>query len=312
MRYALDQSGDRVEATYSGQKAICPYCRTAVTAHCGAVKVDHWHHVSKSDCIGCYTEMTPWHRDWQDEFPVDCREKRIKAADDSHRQYHFADVLVAGTVIEFQHSSITGKEVQSREATYAPTLVWVLDVTEGNVRIDGSRWYAVTSTLGKFAVLCRSPIFLDMGRERGLVHVARFDSTGAFPEGVAGDQLSRFDFIQLATAGRLLKEFPPHERKEKTKRKRQATTNKRQWMDGEEGETCWKPRVDTSSVAAPARPYVAPGQRRLTSRLSRSVTITPAASKPEKCKHEQLVTCPHPNRKGKLMTFCQQCRRWIR
>lgn len=65
-------------------------------------------------------------RAWKEEFPADWQERRHVAADG---QIHIADVKTAtGTVLEFQHSSISPNEQASREGFYG-RMAWFVNGT---------------------------------------------------------------------------------------------------------------------------------------------------------------------------------------
>ena len=67
---------------------------------------------------------TQWHRDWKNQFPVECREVSKIAPDG---EIHRADVITSTSiVIEFQHSAIKDEERLAREQFYSK-LVWVVD-----------------------------------------------------------------------------------------------------------------------------------------------------------------------------------------
>lgn len=228
MRYAYDEeTKERIEVQFGGQKSVCPNCRTAVIGRRPKISVDHWAHVSKGDCLGCNEPMTQWHRDWQDCYPLECRERRVK--------HHIADVMIDDFVIEFQHSSLTGDKIKSREATYRH-LAWVLDVTEHSPAIDGHVWSADTCTLDRYRYLCRSVIFLDMG-SIGVVHVHTFDQAARSGTGVL---YSRDAFIEISKDITRMKAMRKNAPPVKTKPMREQQGKKRVWRGDDEGETCAK------------------------------------------------------------------------
>jgi competence protein CoiA len=113
----------RVEAFNNG-KGLCPICGSDVIAKCGSRYINHWAHQRAKKCDPWWENETPWHRDWKNKFPLDCREVSHKASDG---EIHRADVKTStGIVIEIQHSSITDAERISREEFYK-NLVWVVD-----------------------------------------------------------------------------------------------------------------------------------------------------------------------------------------
>lgn len=93
-------------------------------AKCGPRILHHWAHLSRRDCDPWWENETPWHREWKNLFPEDCREISHVAPDG---EIHRADIKTpTGIVIEVQHSAMTDAERMSREAFYG-NLVWVID-----------------------------------------------------------------------------------------------------------------------------------------------------------------------------------------
>ena len=128
MQYASIDSG-RSEA-YARGRAECPVCGSIMIAKCGPRNINHWAHFKTRDCDPWWENETPWHRDWRNYFPEDCREVSHTAEDG---EIHRADIKTPkGIVIEVQHLSMTDKERSSRENFYQ-NLVWVLD---GSTFID--------------------------------------------------------------------------------------------------------------------------------------------------------------------------------
>ena len=113
----------RVEA-FPGGRGLCPLCGSEVLAKCGPRVMHHWAHYRLKDCDPWWENETPWHREWKNLFPIECREAS-HTADDG--EIHRADIKTpTGIVIEVQHSSMTDAERQSREDFYG-NLVWVID-----------------------------------------------------------------------------------------------------------------------------------------------------------------------------------------
>ena len=107
-----------------GATGICQCCGSALIAKCGTQKVWHWAHESKQFCDKWWEPETNWHRDWKNLFPEELQEV-IQTAPDGEK--HIADVkLPSGTVIEFQHSSISDSERRSREEFYKD-MFWIVD-----------------------------------------------------------------------------------------------------------------------------------------------------------------------------------------
>lgn len=115
---------DKRTEAFSGGRGLCPECGSETIAKCGPRNIHHWAHHRRKDCDPWWENETPWHRDWKNEFPVECREVSHVA---ENGEIHRADVKTrAGIVIEFQHSNMTDEERISREGFYG-NLVWVVD-----------------------------------------------------------------------------------------------------------------------------------------------------------------------------------------
>ncbi len=122
MQYAL-VNNIRQEA-FAGGKGTCPTCSADMVAKCGNRIVHHWAHAHRQNCDPWWENETPWHREWKNMFPPECREISHTAG---NGEVHRADVKTqTGIVIEIQHSAITDEERLSREQFYG-NLVWVID-----------------------------------------------------------------------------------------------------------------------------------------------------------------------------------------
>jgi len=114
---------ERVEA-FSGGRGLCPTCGSDVIAKRGPRVLHHWAHHRPRDCDPWWENETPWHREWKNLFPIECREVS-HTADDG--EIHRADIKTpTGIVIEVQHSQMSDAERESREQFYE-NLVWVVD-----------------------------------------------------------------------------------------------------------------------------------------------------------------------------------------
>jgi competence protein CoiA len=95
-----------------------------MVAKCGPRVMHHWAHAGRRNCDPWWENETPWHREWKNLFPEDCREVSHAAPDG---EVHRADIkTLTGIVIEVQHSNMTDAERLSRESFYG-NLVWVVD-----------------------------------------------------------------------------------------------------------------------------------------------------------------------------------------
>lgn len=115
-----------------GLKGFCQSCGSTMIAKCGPIRVPHWAH---SKCEGCdpwWENETIWHREWKDQFPIVWQEVR---SEDTDGVVHIADIARPdGFFIEFQFSSISKEEVESRNIHYK-NLVWVANGTKSKIDI---------------------------------------------------------------------------------------------------------------------------------------------------------------------------------
>jgi competence protein CoiA len=118
-------NGEKTEA-FPRERGSCPVCGAETIAKCGPRIMHHWAHHRIRDCDPWWETETPWHREWKNKFPVECREVSHTAVDG---EVHRADVKTpTGIVVEIQHSTMTDAERTSREEFYE-SLVWVIDGT---------------------------------------------------------------------------------------------------------------------------------------------------------------------------------------
>ena len=147
MFVALNSDNNRVWADKTLQKdAIytCPVCRGQVRLRAGSLNAPHFAHVTA--CTDDFSqEMSEWHKGWQELFPAGNREVVISHNGETHR----ADVLCYGTVIEFQHSTISKEEFSRRNKFYTDAgykVVWIFDAIDlftdndksGRMFLDGN------------------------------------------------------------------------------------------------------------------------------------------------------------------------------
>ena len=105
-------------------RGTCAQCGSEMVAKCGPRIMHHWAHHRSRNCDPWWENETPWHRDWKNLYPINCREVS-HVADDG--EIHRADVKTnAGIIVELQHSAMSDKERISRE-TFYQNMVWVLD-----------------------------------------------------------------------------------------------------------------------------------------------------------------------------------------
>lgn len=134
MFIALDVNGKRIsiENAVKDNQYFCPICGELLTIRATeslAVKT-HFAHKRGTVCYDDWThDMSEWHFSWQKQFPEQCREIVIEKDGIKHR----ADICINNTVIEFQHSPITGEEIAKRNNFYLSCgyqVVWVFDATD--------------------------------------------------------------------------------------------------------------------------------------------------------------------------------------
>lgn len=163
MKYAI-VNGKKVEAT---SRAIgkCPHCGSEVRGHAGKIIVNHWHHVVK-DCDPWRKPETQWHLDWKGHFPKANQEVQYC---DNKGEKHIADVKTPrNLVLEFQNSSISLDEIESRNNFYKD-IIWIVNlkkqknqfILEGQLPDAFSDYYE-RNILMPISEIRRSPIFDSM------------------------------------------------------------------------------------------------------------------------------------------------------
>jgi competence CoiA-like predicted nuclease len=132
MFWAMDDQGRRIHADefISKQEYYCPICREPVTLRIGEKNHAHFAHKRGTYCKDSWEyDMSEWHLAWQRRFPENTQEVVVTNRDEKHR----ADVLVNQTIIEFQHSSITTEDFNTRNIFYnrvGYNVVWVFDLID--------------------------------------------------------------------------------------------------------------------------------------------------------------------------------------
>jgi len=106
-------------------KGICQVCGKPTIAKCGRNVSWHWAHVKSKKCDTWWENETEWHRSWKSHWPLECQE--IVHFDSTTGEKHIADIkLKDNTVIEIQNSSMSEKEMYSREEFYK-TMIWIVN-----------------------------------------------------------------------------------------------------------------------------------------------------------------------------------------
>ena len=130
MFIALDENKNRIsiENVREEKRYYCPICgkQLIIRAKNSVAIKTHFSHKKGTDCDNFSHDMSEWHLNWQKQFPEKCREVVVSNGEEKHR----ADVLINGSVIEFQHSPITAEEIARRNRFYTSCgfkVVWVFD-----------------------------------------------------------------------------------------------------------------------------------------------------------------------------------------
>ena len=131
---ALTKDNKRIsiEEAVPGETYYCPVCRNLVAVRAANSNNVRTHFAHKRNCL-CFDDwkhdMSDWHFEWQSKFPIESREVVVEKDGVVHR----ADILINDTVIEFQHSRISGEEFESRNSFYKSCgyrVVWLFDATD--------------------------------------------------------------------------------------------------------------------------------------------------------------------------------------
>lgn len=131
MIIANDEYKNRVavENADIGTVYFCPYCDEPLTNKAFNSKCvkPYFSHKQGTKCTDdWHYDMSEWHRAWQEQFPIECREVPIEYNGIKHR----ADVCVGKAIFEFQHSPISNEEIQARNQFYTSAgyeLIWIFD-----------------------------------------------------------------------------------------------------------------------------------------------------------------------------------------
>lgn len=156
MFIALNKNKERVHISniHDNENYYCPICSESLIIRKGNTNAHHFAHKNNSDCVnrdGWHYDMSDWHYDWQNQFPVDNQEIVFK----NNGKIHRADVFINSTVIEFQHSPITESEFNDRNIFYKDLgykVVWIFDAIERDIE------YLSDSNKGERVISWKNPI----------------------------------------------------------------------------------------------------------------------------------------------------------
>ena len=129
----IDNKRISIEDAIPGEGYLCPVCRSPIivkAANSDNVRTHFAHKRNAPLCLDNWKhDMSNWHFEWQSKFPIDNREIVVEKDGIVHR----ADILINDTVIEFQHSPISGEEFEARNIFYKSCgyrVVWLFDATD--------------------------------------------------------------------------------------------------------------------------------------------------------------------------------------
>ena len=76
MYIALNSKKQRIHISdaLEGDKYYCPVCDEEVIKRKGTINAHHFAHKNNSQCLekdGWHYDMSDWHYDWQNQFPVE-------------------------------------------------------------------------------------------------------------------------------------------------------------------------------------------------------------------------------------------------
>ena len=128
---ASDKDGNRISIydAVSGKDYFCPICNSKVIIKEGKINAKHFAHQAKQCEDNWIYDMSEWHCQMQELFPIENREIVISNGVNVHR----ADILINDIVIEFQHSPISAEEYKNRNDFFMSLgyrVAWVFDVNE--------------------------------------------------------------------------------------------------------------------------------------------------------------------------------------
>lgn len=128
---ALDETGAlvHIDSANRTSKYYCEICENEVVMKMGDIRRHHFAHQKDTFCKDTWHyDMSDWHFEWQNRFPVECQE----IVKEYNGKRHRADVLIEKKkiVIEFQHSNLSSKEFDERNVFYNALgykVIWIFD-----------------------------------------------------------------------------------------------------------------------------------------------------------------------------------------
>ena len=223
MQFANNENGLR---TYIGEadeaaQYYCPYCDAPMTQRRGQINIPHFAHMKGHLCTDSwrYEEMSEWHLSWQQFYPLENQE--VPVVNDLGR--HRADVLINGTVVEFQHSPMSTEEFQERNAFYTACgyrVVWLFDARDAyqsNLTVDEYaanvyRWKHPPKTLTGFDLYGKVQVFFHLQdethEENGVVIRLTWCADGdlSYFKSSSSECYTEAEFVELTSTGTIKRE----------------------------------------------------------------------------------------------------------
>ena len=129
MFVALTKNNERVyiNNAVKEEEYYCPVCNEKLSLKLGIQKIHHFSHKPNSMCQDNwkYTDMSEWHKNWQEKFPEESREIVFE-------RKHRADVFINNRIIEFQHSKLPSNAFEDRNEFYTKLgykVIWIFDAS---------------------------------------------------------------------------------------------------------------------------------------------------------------------------------------
>lgn len=135
MYIAIDKEYKRISIknAIQGDTFFCPICLKKMFVKAGYERVRHFSHYPNCNCNDSWSrqyDMSDWHYEWQNRFPVENQEIIVQCDDVRHR----ADVITDRTVVEFQHSPLSSGKFNDRNVFYHDNIgykvVWLYDMQD--------------------------------------------------------------------------------------------------------------------------------------------------------------------------------------
>lgn len=110
-------------------QAECPHCHQKVISKCSEQRLRIWHWAHESKCKYHTEPETEWHLQWKERAIENKCEIEVCYGE------RIADAVFKDKIIEFQHSSITSKEIISRSMFYGK-VDWIFDYRNKADKMD--------------------------------------------------------------------------------------------------------------------------------------------------------------------------------